>query len=187
MNSWWEKYGCDTCSRYQLLVIDLNVKPADTKDGFIEYCTVNNVEYPAVWSGDGGIELRDAMGLGVSANSKYLIKPDRTMVGGVYDNTLTKAGIVEHTCDPVYSKSVLDNKENMGGVVRTGNAIRFNNVNGEFENLKLFDLQGRLLWHMNISNKNNLANIPNNLCAGIKVVSLTGHVKTVNQQIVFEN
>ncbi len=184
LNSWWEKYGCDTCDFYQLLVIDLNVKPADTKEGFVEYCTTNNVKYPAVWSGEGGRDLADAMGLGVSANSKYLIKPDRTKIGSVYEGTLSKEGIIEHNCDPVYTDHKITPYDNIG-VVKTGNAISFSNFNEQSKYLKLFDLQGKMLWSKNLSKESSVAILPDGLCKGTKILSISGVNKTVTKTMIF--
>lgn len=183
LNSWWEKFGCDICKKYQLLVIDLNVKPSDPKDEFIEYCNVNNVQYPAVWSGDGGRDLADAMGLGVSANSKFLIKPDRTFSSGVYSGTFSKEGIVEHECDPVDIDLKIEEKSEIG-VVRTGNAIQLKNLNENIKAVKLYDLQGKLLWSENLLNRKNIIKIPNNSGKGLKIISLIGTNKTKNLTVM---
>lgn len=184
LNSWWEEYGCNICNKNQLLVIDLNVKSSDPKDEFIEYCNVNNVQYPAVWSGEGGRDLADAMGLGVSANSKFLIKPDRSFSSGVYSNTLTKEGIVGHQCDPVKKIGLKFKEKREIGVVRTGNAIQLNNLNKNIKSVKLYDFQGKLLWSENLINSKSTIKVPNNFGKGLKIISLIGTKNTKNLPVM---
>jgi len=86
------------CDDAQLLVLETNVRSSDSKESFVNYCSTNNVEYPAVWSGEGGRAIADALGIGVVGNAKYFIRPDKTFKYGVYTTDFEKEGIEEHTC-----------------------------------------------------------------------------------------
>jgi len=79
-------------------VLEVNVGSSDTKSAFQNYVNNNNVQYPAVWYGDGGWDLGTATGNGGTGNPKYVIYPDKT-----YAKTGTiPSSIQPHVCGTVY-------------------------------------------------------------------------------------
>ncbi|MBN1130728.1 MAG: hypothetical protein JXA71_17195 [Chitinispirillaceae bacterium] len=100
LNAVWKKYGCDRCDSFPVLVLEVNVGVNDPKQWFREeYLEPNMVCYPAVWYGDGGDSIDQALSNYGYGNYKYWIKPDGSFVKEpVIDDQLAQACISPHVC-----------------------------------------------------------------------------------------
>jgi len=106
MNDLWKRYGCTKCNDYELLVLIVNFD--DSKSEFEEnYINTLGATAPCVASTEGGSVFNDIFSKGeYVAGTKYLIAPDRTLIGNDFIPTLyladethiIAAGIKEHEC-----------------------------------------------------------------------------------------
>ncbi len=79
------------------MVLEVNVnRGPSSKQNFKDYCTKNNVKFPAIFHGEGGTGLGTATGNGISGNPKYMIYPDKTFA----KTGTIPSSIKEHVCGP---------------------------------------------------------------------------------------
>lgn len=99
-NGLWDKYGCEICENYDILIMYVNI--SDTKSAFQGWIDQETLECPAVAKEEGGQEFLDSHPDVISAGGPvYMIQPDKSWARATNygaEGDITSEGIEEHVC-----------------------------------------------------------------------------------------